>query len=746
MPFTIGNHSFNRISGPVSLTVLKPIDQHIAIDGTNSKISVGNKGALPAVMLFGDIHRKAELCGECRDDDECIEISSYNFLQKIDSLSTPEHPVDFYIEGADFSDFTKSEKFNGVEYTYTNESMIPKIREKIQTCYFKEFRNTQTYKKECPTKHIRWHYSDGRFIHKSYESVIVIFLRIFGAEGNKTFKEIIEKLYNTSNGYAYTKEDVVFYLKLTATIFENPFNFVNIVFDLNNPYFVNFSSIYKQIRKMQAPYNNFGVWKDWFQTYYEDRLFNLEKTFNYTYEYYGDKKINSSKINKEELRRLHFLKVSNFIKKRIIPLVEQNQIDEADSFITTELQLINKLNVRMLVLFRLYLPEFFLDMYFITRIFKQPENATSSFLTLGYFGIDHCENISYFLTNICKLFQIVFEEQNEIDLKINQCLDLQHLTFNFNKDVFDFNKFTNSYNPNYLTVDQFRERITNFYKNSKKREEKYLQKKQQTKKSPYEIILANTLPQQHHLEKKINNTFFSSLPPTTSLSQIPSNTKSQTQLPTPSQIPSNTKSQTQLPTPSQTPSNTKSQTQLPTPSQIPSNTKLQTQLPSQSQIPSNTKSQTQLPTKSQLFYTDSSPFYYSAFFHSDSSPSSSSYSSPSSSSYSSPSSSSYSSPSSSSYSSPSSSSYSSPSSSSYSSPSSSSYSSPSSSSYSSPSSSSYSSPSSYSSFRYKQPKLKTLKQKPQIHKKTRSIRKPATKKYTSYRKTRKPTRKSARRR
>jgi hypothetical protein len=84
MPFIIDDKQINKISGPVSMHVLTP-----------------TKTDLPLFILFGDIH--ANDANMCKGDesDGVYKIYDVNFLKLFDTLTTPDEPIDFYVEGGD---------------------------------------------------------------------------------------------------------------------------------------------------------------------------------------------------------------------------------------------------------------------------------------------------------------------------------------------------------------------------------------------------------------------------------------------------------------------------------------------------------------------------------------------------------------------------------------------------------------------------------------------------------------------
>jgi len=135
----------SKVSGPVSMYYLKPISND-----------------MPLILLFGDHHFSYDNMCECNSC--CHEIYSPCFLKKLDRLSTPSRPVDFYVEYFDDTDDTGSFR-----------SPLDKFRSPVfQSCYKK----TMKAGSKCPAPNIRWQYSDIR-LSKTKNNIEYIFDSIY---------------------------------------------------------------------------------------------------------------------------------------------------------------------------------------------------------------------------------------------------------------------------------------------------------------------------------------------------------------------------------------------------------------------------------------------------------------------------------------------------------------------------------------------------------------------------------------
>jgi hypothetical protein len=90
----------------------------------------------------------------------------------------------------------------------------------------------------------------------------------------------------------------------------------------------------------------------------------------------------------------------------------------------------------------LYLNSALLDLYFLARTFKIPEGSEKTFISIAYFGQFHIGNITYYLTDILKEYDIVYStgeqcEKNKSKVKrcieINEFIDLQSIIDSYKK-------------------------------------------------------------------------------------------------------------------------------------------------------------------------------------------------------------------------------------------------------------------------------------------------------------------------
>lgn len=168
----IGNTYINRLSGPVSLYYLKPSEQVLA-----SELHL-----FPMIMLFGEKHGSMENTCECAfgiersslskepseyeqsEHTNCYTITDVKFLQLIDTLAL-KYPIDFYIETEILGSVLREPEHRGFMNYFTSGEFV--------SSYHQILRGTPYDK--CPTKHIRWHATDSRYmssLHKHNDPIV----------------------------------------------------------------------------------------------------------------------------------------------------------------------------------------------------------------------------------------------------------------------------------------------------------------------------------------------------------------------------------------------------------------------------------------------------------------------------------------------------------------------------------------------------------------------------------------------
>lgn len=134
--------AIQRLSGPVSAYYLTP----------------PSSSALPTILLFGELHTTDPTrCDDCSLDaqEPCIKIEDPVFLQAIDAVAETT-PIDFFTESSPLLRRYQTQPEKGtLHYDF--------LKQTVSFCH-----NASTRAK-CPTKHIRWHDADVRYMDQYVE-------------------------------------------------------------------------------------------------------------------------------------------------------------------------------------------------------------------------------------------------------------------------------------------------------------------------------------------------------------------------------------------------------------------------------------------------------------------------------------------------------------------------------------------------------------------------------------------------
>ncbi len=394
--------TISSISGPVSFYYLRP------------KASVyknGNAYYFPLIILFGDAHRSYQnMCSNCVCVDKicCYKLSDTALLQKFDTLSSKEHPVDFYTETS-FAGTGEGFSRGMMEY-FTTGDMV--------SCYHRRFKNTSRDK--CPTKNIRWQAGDVRTAGISVTMLAGDDYDQDYVDTSKKFKEdkyIESQLYylmrltndiEADSQYSEysAKESSVFknmdeFKKLLSSIIDddgkhyNTKRFARTLFGMMNS---DNSAIYKQIQKQTfEKFNDINLWADFYASSIDNEL-------------------------------------------KIDPIVLKKLIDEVDFTGGGYFYFLSHGDRKLLNEFGVSLRTSLLDVYVMARIFKQPTGGKRSSLSFCYFGDDHIENIQRLLLKTGFYESVIEQRKPVIDYsKVSRCQQF-NFSLNLTKEVNKHNK------------------------------------------------------------------------------------------------------------------------------------------------------------------------------------------------------------------------------------------------------------------------------------------------------------------
>jgi hypothetical protein len=359
------------------------------------------------------LHLATEFVEKCRQNIRypfpiapcCYTIADRPFLQLIDTLAS-RYPIDFYIETA----------FLGSGVGFANGFMGDLTTGDFVSCYHRTLRGTHF--NQCPTKHIRWHACDSRLMSYYTESpscypdpIIQKNLKILKENKITISKKYMNCTYIEpqiahmmtllfwmfhSTKHKHIPNEIIYRSKILEyirfTIFGTIQNFMDFLLDaiqdaedthkinihkLTHRLFemmtIENSIIYKQIVKQTyTPFREKSYWEELFTT-------TLKKNEIIDW------------VSKDSL--------SNLVATTHIP-----QLDNIDKIIDDcKNNTIAKTTLDNLVQFfsilKLFCDSFFLEMYTITRLLKQPDGGRRSSLSFMYLGDHHIQNIKNLLIN-----------------------------------------------------------------------------------------------------------------------------------------------------------------------------------------------------------------------------------------------------------------------------------------------------------------------------------------------------------
>ena len=397
-----GKNGIDSLSGPVSFYYLRP---------TKKVYKDGNGHYFPLIVLFGDVHFSLE--NICKPwISKRYELSNPYFLKKLDRLSEPDHPIDFYTETV----------LSGTGRAFDGGPMKDLTTREMISCYHHRLRGTRHDK--CPTKHIRWHASETRiiwnygyyyendyFMKKLYKnpsniskmekkiwieqqfSMLLRYFSFLTKDQPKDRRRICIRIIKSLAGGVFKNIESLQRLLLTLCDDSNGTKYINLdkfaetffgLFTKKN------SLIYKQIAKQSyLPFRYFQTWIEFYKRSLDKALLiNIEKE-----------------------------KLQETIGK--LPFVLSDPDFHFNDKDIENLTAFGDINAPLL------------DIYTIARIWKHPTGGIRSSLSFGYFGNYHVENIVQLLLST-NAYELVYEKKKTEDVSRCQTFDV---TLNLSKEV-----------------------------------------------------------------------------------------------------------------------------------------------------------------------------------------------------------------------------------------------------------------------------------------------------------------------
>ena len=370
------------------------------------------------VVLFGDIHRSEQnYCSPCictlENQSCCYKLSDPSFLRSIDKLASM-FSVDFYTET--FFEGTGMGFFGGMMKEMTTGNMI--------SCYNRHLRGT--YEDLCPTKNIRWQGANirqagttlrdlygiedtkfvksNKYLKNSYiEYQVTGILRLISLllGNDEIFRNFYLPRIEKDLSESYFKDLPTFQTFLLSIFDGNNFNFKNFSKTLFSMMNKDNSIIYKQVIKQT--YGNFMDIKQW-----EDFYSRSLQYFFYLFNMY---------------KAAQFRSIVNNLDKYINGEIKINDSDKK-LFSECVTDILTGL----------------LDIYFISRMFKQPTDGKISDLTFAYFGDYHILIIKDLLLSTGAYELVVSKNLSMINSYPDRCLNFSDVKIDLDRDITNHNK------------------------------------------------------------------------------------------------------------------------------------------------------------------------------------------------------------------------------------------------------------------------------------------------------------------
>ena len=358
MPLIINGTRVNKISGPVSMYILTPKKNDIFPN-------------LPVYMLFGDIHLSNE--NMCEDKSpETLDVYSLDFLSLLNTLSTPEEPIDFYVEGGDIHN--REEKIK-TERKYP----LDKFWNLYIECYKRKKIALYPYdEKQCEKiPNVRWQSGDARSFYLNpkykklgchmYSLLQTVNFDEYDYDYNSLLVSLIRLRQDENYDYDYCIKKIVS---------EKMFSFEDIIFSQDG-------LIYKQLNKIQDKSQKSELIKyiKLYCDYLTKRMKTEFRSYMKIFEETEDvliRVIKSYYKDPQELDRKAF----KYIKEN------WDNVQKYYVFLQSKYSLI-------------------LDVYTICRSFKYLDSKDPKpIMNILYTGQYHTENIMFFLDKITGLYDV----------------------------------------------------------------------------------------------------------------------------------------------------------------------------------------------------------------------------------------------------------------------------------------------------------------------------------------------------
>ena len=368
MPLVVDGNRINKISGPVSMSILTPKKSELFPN-------------LPVYMLFGDVHNdNRNMCKEGKSKG-VYSVYDIEFLSLLSNVATSTRPIDFYIEGGDLHNKIHKRP-------YSEKYPMEMLWNLYAECYTHNGRKIARYKHrtKCNTiSNIRWHSGDARYFDdKKYTLENCNMLRFlervnFSVKYDDRYLEIVNMVNRACNTkLSKRKEETNDYTSLKDLVLQRD------------------GLIYKQLKKIKP--NQRKLLIGWIEKFCKYRLSNIHRNYGITdrtIELYNYLDLHLPRCQSEDYYNKylsdHWESISSYL-----------------SYLRRKYTII-------------------LDIYTICRSFKYLGlKGPMPTMNIIYAGDIHTNDIKYFLESITSLYNVqTVEEFNGDFNNPNRCVQIR---------------------------------------------------------------------------------------------------------------------------------------------------------------------------------------------------------------------------------------------------------------------------------------------------------------------------------
>jgi hypothetical protein len=414
----VNNTIIKKITGPSSYAILLPPIE----------------SSLPIQILFGDIHHSTN--NSCEDENGVYSIYESDFLGLFDEIAKA-YPVHFYTESA-FGKFIEDIEVQEDGYLFS------RLVRSTKDCYGKEARLSYEYEEKCPTTYMNWVHVDPRYFERSVEGFICNYFRLYFKRQLES-EELEVGWYDTfRNNYSMIQDDELYTISTVGHAICLMILREIIEYSKSVPRLLTFREL--SIRAMCEIENIRELGGDKKDM---DEVYRRESGVNTHYENLIDSIVSvyMNNINSDTSSMYRQFKNLSITKEKLYKILKQNL--DIESFYSLkdyleELDLIymaissitkkERVSVKKLEKFKTcltklsliitYFTSSLLDMYYIVRMLK----TTPSYLSIGYFGNFHTQNIIKFLVSELD-YKIISSCSNNTELhytQVSRCIEISN--------------------------------------------------------------------------------------------------------------------------------------------------------------------------------------------------------------------------------------------------------------------------------------------------------------------------------